>query len=94
MLVMLRAETVLSILAAIPTIYNLFISIKGRRYTDEQPLPPQFLNLPLRQLYGDISDLVSLKKLDPLRHKCFANLTHLELFADPDAWGNDVTILS
>ncbi|KAJ7049282.1 hypothetical protein C8F01DRAFT_1184415 [Mycena amicta] len=91
MVCVLHEEEALSVLAAMPAIQNLFMSVYGKLHTDEQPLPAQLLNLPLRHLYGDLEAFVSLKNLDPLEHRCFISLTHLELFGEPSAWGEDIT---
>ncbi|KAJ7053168.1 hypothetical protein C8F01DRAFT_1167683 [Mycena amicta] len=91
MICVLEADEALTVLEAIPAVQNVFMSVSGKLRTKEQPLPPQFMNLPLRHLYGDLEDFVALKNLDPLEHRCFVNLTHLELFMEPSAWGNDIT---
>ncbi|KAJ7055926.1 hypothetical protein C8F01DRAFT_1373416 [Mycena amicta] len=91
MICVLHEDEALSVLAAMPAIQNLFISVSGTLHTKEQPLPAQFLNLPLRHLYGDLEGFVSLKNLDPLEHRCFTDLTHLELFGEPSPWGEDIT---
>ncbi|KAJ7051693.1 hypothetical protein C8F01DRAFT_1338787 [Mycena amicta] len=91
MICVLPADEALAVLAAMPAIQNLFMSVSGKLHTKEQPLPAQFKNLPLRHLYGDLEEFVALKNLDPLDHRCFTNLTHLELFMVPSAWGDDIT---
>ncbi|KAJ7074769.1 hypothetical protein C8F01DRAFT_1361339 [Mycena amicta] len=93
MLFIVSVNDARTVLAALQGVENLFISVRGR-LADAQhvghPIPPEVLNLPLKQLYTGIQEIVVLDKLDPRAYPCFRNLTHLELFTNPVAWGRDI----
>ncbi|KAJ7051534.1 hypothetical protein C8F01DRAFT_1174869 [Mycena amicta] len=90
MLCVLVAEQASTILSVLQGVENLFISISGELPDPQHPVPPEILNLPLKQLYTGIQDIVTLERLDPLAYPCFRNLTHFELFTNPSAWGRDI----
>ncbi|KAJ7051530.1 hypothetical protein C8F01DRAFT_1376846 [Mycena amicta] len=90
MLFIVDAKEARSILSVLQRVENLFISISGELSDAQHPVPPEILNLPLKQLYTGIQDIVTLERLDPLAYPCFRNLTHFELFTNPSAWGRDI----
>ncbi|KAJ7049648.1 hypothetical protein C8F01DRAFT_1238304 [Mycena amicta] len=93
MLFVVSVDDARTILAALQGVENLFISLRGQLADAKHggyPVPPEVLSLPLKRLYAGIQEIVALDKLDPLAYPCFRNLTHLELFTNPVAWGRDI----
>ncbi|KAJ7057271.1 hypothetical protein C8F01DRAFT_1151511 [Mycena amicta] len=90
MLFIVDAKEARPILSVLQRVENLFISVSRELSDAQHAVPPEILNLPLKQLYTGIQTLVTLERLDPLAYSCFRNLTHFELFTNPSAWGRDI----
>ncbi|KAJ7169268.1 hypothetical protein C8R43DRAFT_1121152 [Mycena crocata] len=52
-------------------------------YRGDSPPAPGLEGLRIHHLCCDASEIFDLKKIEPLHHPCFAQLTHLELFHAP-----------